>query len=78
MELPGKLTKKHIEAAINRGDEILIYKHQRIDVAEIWKQLKERKGGGRVRRHNGFSNESQENKNIRKSDTDSGNADSTE
>ena len=79
MTLPGKLTENHIEAAHNRGDKILVYKHQTLDVGELWKQIQqEKKGGGSVHRHIGLSEKPEKNKNVRKPDTDSSPGDSTE
>ena len=79
MTLPGKLTEKHIEAAYNRGDKTMIYKHQTLDVDKLWKQIQqEKKGGGSVHRHIGLSEEPKKNKNVRKPDTDSSTGNSTE
>lgn len=58
MTLPGKLTEKHIEAAVNRGDKYIIYRNGQIDVDKLWKEItkeKERAGRNRSRRHRGDS-----------------------
>jgi hypothetical protein len=79
MELPGKLTERHIQAAKDRGDKEFIYKHQIIDVEKIHKLIKKgKKNAGPGRGYSRLSTESKENQESGKSDIDSSPGNSTE
>lgn len=78
MKLPGRLTERHIKAAMDRGDKIMIYKGQVLNVEEIWIQiLKEKKNVRTDSGHNELSSGTKKDPELRRSDIDSSDGNST-
>lgn len=78
MKLPGRLKERHIKAAMDRKDKIMIYKGKVLNVEEIWIQiLKEKKNVRTDSGHNELSDGAKKSKGLLRSDTDSGDGDST-
>ena len=78
MKLPGRLTEKHIKAAMDRNDTVMFYQKKLLNIEEIWIQiLKEKKNAGKDSGHNKLSNGTEKGKGLLRSDSDSSYGDST-
>ena len=78
MKLPGKLTERHIKAAIDRKDKVMFYHGKLLRVEELWIQIqKEKKNVKSDSGHTGFPDGTKKNKGLLRPDTNNGYGDSS-